>query len=225
MPSYSDRPLDDLGHDATSPAAIPRRGWKQILLRVKDEIAQDHVGVVAAGIAFYGLIAIFPAIGALVAISGLILNPADLGQVMERIVTFLPPDAAAIIHDQLAKVVDGGTGTGVVAITGIGLALYGAMKGVMTLIEGLNIAYDEDEARSLPMLYMTGFGITLALIVGLILVIGLIVVLPAAAELLHLNTGVQTAIAWITWPILAGFVIIGLAVRGGPGIWTGLPLS
>lgn len=218
MPIPPDRPTDDLGHGADTPSEIPRNGWRQIFRRVRSEIAEDHVGVVAAGIAFYGLVAIFPAIAALVAISGLILDPADLGSTMERIFTFLPPDAAAIIRDQLVKVTDGGTGTGLVAVSGLGIAVYGAMKGVMTLIEGLNIAYDEDETRSLPMLYLTGFALTLALMVGLIVAIGLIVVLPLAADLLHVGGRVQAAISWIAWPILAGFAVLGLAVvyRFGP---------
>ncbi|MCJ1902427.1 MULTISPECIES: YihY/virulence factor BrkB family protein [Paracoccus] len=218
MPTDGARLADDLGHAAETPARIPLPGWRQIFRRVRAEIAQDHVGVVAAGIAFYGLIAIFPAIAALVAISGLVLDPADLGSTMERIFTLLPPDAAGIIRDQLVKVTDGGTQTGLVAISGLAVAIYGATKGVMTLIEGLNIAYDEDETRGLLRLYLTGFALTLGLVVGLTVAIGLIVLLPLAAGLLHLGDGVQAAISWIAWPILAGSGVLGLAViyRFGP---------
>ncbi|WP_082724797.1 YihY/virulence factor BrkB family protein [Paracoccus aminovorans] len=209
---------DDLGHGAETPTRIPLSGWKQILRRVRAQIVEDHVGVVAAGIAFYGLIAVFPAIAALVAISGLVLDPADLGSSMERIFTMLPPDAAGIIRDQLLKVTDSGTGTGLVAASGLAIALYGATRGVMTLIEGLNIAYDEEETRGYLRLYLTGFALTLGLVVGLILAIGLIVVLPLAAGLLRLGDGMQAAISWITWPILAGFAVLGLSVvyRFGP---------
>jgi len=126
--------------------------------------------------------------------------------------------AAVIIRDQIVKVTENGIGTGLVAISGLAIALYGAMKGVMTLIEGLNIAYDEEEKRSLPILYLTGFALTLGLVVGLILALGVIVMLPLAADYLRLGTGMQLAISWITWPILAGFAVLGLAViyRFGP---------
>ncbi|WP_230383029.1 YihY/virulence factor BrkB family protein [Paracoccus shanxieyensis] len=207
-----------MGHQAGSPAQIPAKGWVQILWRVQSEITRDHIGVVAAGIAFYGLIAIFPAIAAIVGISGLILDPADLDATTDTIVAVLPPDAAAIIRDQMVKVTSSETGTGLVAASGLLLAIYGAMKGVMTLIEGLNIAYDEEETRGYLRLYLTGFAITLALVVGFILAIGLIVVLPALVELLHLGPRFAAMVCWINWPILAVFMMMGLAMlyRFGP---------
>lgn len=211
-------PQQELGHDAGSPAQIPPKGWQQILLRVWSEISRDHIGVVAAGIAFYGLMAIFPAIAAIVGISGLILDPADLGATMETIVTFLPPDAAAIINEQMVKVASGDTATGLAAASGLMLAIYGAMKGVMTLIEGLNIAYDEKETRGFIRLYLTAFAMTLALVTGFSLAIGLIVILPALTDFLALDPRFAAMVRWFSWPILAAFIMLALAVvyRFGP---------
>src|SRR5690606_40822593 len=66
------------GRHAARPRDIPAKGWRQIALRVKDELSKDNISIVAAGIAFHGLLAIFPAIAALVSIYGLIADPADI---------------------------------------------------------------------------------------------------------------------------------------------------
>lgn len=75
MPKYG---TGTRGEYADRPSDIPRRGWKQVLLRVKDEISGDNLSIVSAGVAFYGLLAIFPAIAALVLIYGLFADPADV---------------------------------------------------------------------------------------------------------------------------------------------------
>ena len=66
------------GRDAIRPDEIPKAGWKDIALRVKDEIETDHVAVVSAGVAFFGLLAAFPAIAALMSIAGLVLDPSTI---------------------------------------------------------------------------------------------------------------------------------------------------
>ncbi|WP_370632860.1 hypothetical protein [Hasllibacter sp. MH4015] len=63
------------GREAETPTEIPAKGWKDIAFRVKDEIAADHVGLISAGVAFYALMAIFPAITALMALAGLVFEP------------------------------------------------------------------------------------------------------------------------------------------------------
>lgn len=190
----------------------------QILKRVKDEIAKDHVGIIAAGIAFYALLSIFPAIAALVAIAGLFLDRADINDTMAVVSGILPSEAANIIHEQLVKVSEGTLGASLVAIFGLGFAIYGATKGIIALIEGLNIAYDEEETRGLVSLYVTGFAMTVALVIGLTLAMGLIIILPTAVGILGVGSRAETIIALMTWPVLAVFVVVGLAVlyRFGP---------
>ncbi|MCF7701882.1 YihY family inner membrane protein [Loktanella sp. M215] len=207
------------GQAATNPAEIPTAGWWDILKRVKSEVSDDHVSVVSAGVAFFGLLAVFPAVAALVAIVGFVLDPSDIADQLGKIVSLLPENAAAIIQDQIVQVTGGGeTATGFAAIIGFLLALYGATKGMMTLMEGMNIAYDETETRGFVRLYATGVALTLFLIFGLLLAFGVILVLPAVVGLFGLPDGFETAISWLQWPLLAVLTMFGLAIvyRFGP---------
>ena len=207
------------GRSAETPSRIPAAGWKQILWRVKDEISGDHISVVSAGIAFYALLSIFPAIAALVSIAGLILDPADIAGQLETVVGMLPPEAASILQDQVTKVAGGSqSGTGFVALFGLAVALYGAMKGVLTLIEGLNIAYDEDETRGMVRLYLTALAITTCAILGTAAGIALMVLLPSLVALANLPPALETAFSLLRWPLMAALAMLALAAlyRFGP---------
>ncbi|MDS9470039.1 YihY/virulence factor BrkB family protein [Paracoccus sp. MBLB3053] len=207
------------GLRAGSPRDIPPPGWKQILLRVRREIAKDHVSVVSAGVAFYGLIALFPAIAALIGLSGFFLDPSDLAGELARLSASLPPDAASIIENQVVAVTGGsGTGSGLVAVSGLALAIYGAMKGVLTLIEGLNIAYDEEEKRGIFRLYLTALALTLAILLGFLATLALAIVLPSIVHLLPLASQFEWAVPAISWIVLGLSSMLGLALiyRFGP---------
>ncbi|MGK7653108.1 YihY/virulence factor BrkB family protein [Roseovarius sp. B08] len=206
-------------HPADHPARIPRRGWWDIVLRVKSGIVDDHMSVVSAGVAFFGLLAIFPAAVALISIAGVLLDPSDVATQLKEIVAILPQNAAEIIRDQVLKVTGGDeSATSLAAIIGLLLALYGATKGMMTLMEGMNIAYTEEETRGFVALYATGVALTLFIIAGLLVSLGAMIVLPNVIGFLGLPDGLETAILWLQWPILAVFAILGLAVlyRFGP---------
>ncbi len=209
----------DRGREASRPQEIPKPGWKDILLRTKDEMTADHVSVVAAGVAFFGLLAIFPSIVALISIAGLVLDPAAIEAQLESVAGALPQDAAAILREQARSVASGAGGTaGVASIVGILLALYSASKGMKTLMEGMNIAYDEDESRGFIVLNLTALALTLFLIFGLLVALGATVVAPALLGSLGLSETARTAVTWGRWPVLALLTILGLAVanRYGP---------
>lgn len=200
------------GANASAPSRISASGWKEILLRVKTEISRDHISVVAAGVAFYALLSIFPAIAALISIAGLILDPAQIAAQLETVMAMLPESAAGILQEQVTKVAgDDGSGTGIVAFVGIAIALYGAMKGVMTLMEGLNIAYDEEEERGTIKLYLTALAITLCMILGLIAGLALVIILPSLVALGHLPPALETAVNLLKWPLMAVLAMLGLA--------------
>src|SRR5919112_3474293 len=78
------------GRDARKPTHIPARGWKDILYRLKDEIADDRVGTVAAGTTFFLLLALFPALGALVSLYGLVADPATINQHVNDLRGYVP---------------------------------------------------------------------------------------------------------------------------------------
>ena len=209
------RPVDNdtTGTYAHSPLEIPVAGWKEILFRVKDNLAEDHVTVVSAGVAFFGLLAIFPAIAALISIAGVFLDPVVVATELDRMVAVLPENAAEIIQGQVTAVTKGDeAATGLAAILGIVLALYGAMKGVKTLMEGTNIAYDETESRGFIRLSVTAFLLTLALVVGLLLALTVIIFLPVMLDFVGWSAATEHAVTILKWPVLAGLTLLGLSV-------------
>ena len=207
------------GRGATSPTAIPSRGWKDIMLRVKDEISKDHVGLVAAGVAFYGLLAIFPAITAVMAITGLIYEPTELVGALEGVTALVPRDVATILLDQAEKVAGGEQGGLTLGlILGLGLALYSASAGVGSLMEGINLAYDEEETRGFVRLKLVTLALTLCMVVGVVLAAGLVIALPIALGFLAFSPAIETLIQWVAYVPLAAILVLGIAVlyRFGP---------
>lgn len=116
------------------------------LLRTKDEVADDHASVESAGVAFFGLLALFAAIATIILITGLIVDPIVVEQQVESFAASLPQNAAHILDNQARKVAAGAEATlGWAACASILFAIYGASKGIKTLMVGMNVAYDKDE--------------------------------------------------------------------------------
>ena len=209
----------DRGRDADRPREIPMKGWRDIALRVNSELSADHVSVVSAGVAFFGLLAIFPAIGALISTAGLVMEPSSIQSQLETVAAVLPENAAEILQQQARSVVSGSqSGLGLAALLGIVLSLYSASKGMRTLMEGMNIGYDEEEKRGFVKTYAVSIALTLLLVFGLLAALGLAVVVPAFLGRFGLPEDVVTLVGWGRWPLLAILAVGGLAVlyRYGP---------
>ena len=207
------------GRDAARPTQIPKAGWRDVALRVKDEIAADHVTVVAAGVAFFALLAVFPAIAALISIAALVLDPATIEAQLSTAASALPENAAAILQQQASSVASGaGGGVGLAAIAGILISIYSASKGTKTLMEGMNIAYDEDEDRGFVKLNLVALALTVLLVVGVLVALGSTVVVSALLGELGLSATARAVVEYGRWPVLALVVMAGLAVlyRYGP---------
>jgi membrane protein len=133
---------------ATSPWRMPLSAWKAVVWRAFKETSDDNVGLVAAGVAFYGFLAMVPLLGALVLSYGLVAEPATVVDIMQALMQVMPADAAKLIGEQLLNVVetsDGKKGLGL--LLALALALFGARNGAGAIITALNIAYEEKEKR------------------------------------------------------------------------------
>lgn len=204
---------------AEKPIDIPGRGWKAVLLRVLGEIGRDNVALVAAGVAFFGILALFPAITALMALAGLMLEPGDVTDQMQYLAELMPPQAAEIVMNQAIGVAgsrEGGLGLAFVA--GLALALYSASNGMGSLISGLNIAYDEREKRGFFRLKLATLALTLLLILGLVVGLAGVMALPPLLAFLGLPVWLETTLSVLRWMVLAVLTITGLAAiyRWGP---------
>jgi membrane protein len=207
------------GRGAETPKDIPKRGWRDILMRVKRQMAEDRLSIVAAGVAFYALLAVFPALIALVALYGLAFDPKQVSEQVAALSGMLPPQAADILLGQLQDLTATRSGAlGLGAIGGLVLALWSASAGVRTLMEALNVAYDEQESRGFVSYYGTAILLTLGAILGVIAAIAVVVALPVVVRFLGLGSLLEGVIAFARWPILAIAMMAGLAVvyRYGP---------
>jgi len=200
------------GRDARRPADIPARGWRDVLARTWREQSADNMSVLAAGVAYYMLFSLFPAMTALVSLYGLFNDPATVEAQIRSVAGILPEQASELVLQQLASVASapsGGLGAGL-AIS-VGVALWSASFAVQTMITALNIAYDETERRSMPRFYAVSLGLTLAAILFVPVALGLVAVLPAVLSAFRLGGTAETLATWLRWPVLAVLVMLALA--------------
>lgn len=219
--------VDDLGgtgaRDASvvaapAPGTIPRSGWREILLRTKREIAHDNVSLVAAGVAFYGLLAVFPGIAALVSIYGLVADPTTASQLFTAM-PGLPIEAREILVAQAEKVASAPASTlGLSLVGALLLTIYSASRAVSAIITALNISYGESETRGFVRLSLLSFALTAGILVFGVLALGFIVAVPAVIDALHLPTWLATILHLLPWPLLgvAAVGVLAMLYRLGP---------
>ncbi len=207
------------GRDAGSPEKIPPMGWLDISYRVWNAVQRDHIDLIAAGVAFYGLLAIFPTITAFTALSGLVVEPVEVSRQLEMIENFLPKEASQIILAQAADVAGSeNAGLGFAFVIGLGIALYSTSKGMASLMEGLNIAYDEVEKRGFIALKARTFVMTILLVFALVLGLVSALLLPVVFSYLALPDWLEKVLSSARWIILGFLTVTGLSFvyRFGP---------
>jgi membrane protein len=206
------------GRHAVTPSDMPARGWKDILLRVWKNIGEDRVILVAAGVTFYCLLAIFPAIAALVAIYGFFNDPASISSEVDKISGVVPGGALDVIRAQMNQVASQGPSKlGVAFVIGFLVSLWSANAGIKSIFDALNLVYDEPEKRGLIRLNLVSLAFTVAAILFILVAIGSIAALPAVTSSQLQGTAALIA-QIIRWPILFVVAAVGIALvyRYGP---------
>jgi membrane protein len=206
-------PQQNRGRSATSPHQIPMPGWKDILVRSWEEVSANNIFLVSGGVTYAVLLALFPALAALVSIYGLLLNPAQVEQQVAALSHILPQESTQMIGDELHKLVTAPSGSlSISAGVALLLALWSASRGMSGLITALDIAYDEKETRGFFKLNFIAIGLTVAMLIGGTVIIALVGVLPAAIQFIGLGNSAQWILLIVEWPILIAVVMMGLAV-------------
>jgi len=191
------------GGNAEHPSQIPARGWRQIAKRGWKEAKADNVPLLAAGVAFYAFLALFPLLIALVSIYGFFADAAAITEQLRTVTKTLPPDAQKLIIDQVATLTARGRSTiGVGALVAILISLFSASAGINNLMTAINIAYDEEEKRSAIKKRLISLALTVGAVVFLIIVLALIGVLPPLLR----NIFGTSALRWVLQ--IAGIVIL-----------------
>ncbi|GJD49761.1 hypothetical protein OPKNFCMD_2494 [Methylobacterium crusticola] len=208
----------DRGRQAETPSEIPAKGWWDIGKRVLQEFGNDRVLLVAAGVTFYAILALFPAIGALVSIYGLVADPGTINAQLANLRGVMPDGALDIIGDQVKRIASKGGGTlGFTAAFGILLSIWSANGGMKAIFDALNIVYDEKEKRNFFWLNLRSLTFTAGALLFVVLALVGIVVVPTVLNFLNLGS-MEWVIALLRWPILLLVVLGSLALlyRYGP---------
>ncbi len=220
-----------LEHGAPTPvtATAPRRGWvfwKRVLYRTYEEINDDRLLALAAGVVFYGLLAIFPAITALVSSYALFANASTINGHLALVSGLMPQSAYSIVDEQVTRIVARTTGDlGLAFFVGLALALWSANAGVKAIIDALNIVYGVKERRSFIRLNLVSLAFTVGALVVFLLALSTIVVLPVMLSYLPLY-GYRAAVStWMRWPGLLLLLKSGLALLYGLGPTGQSPLA
>jgi membrane protein len=204
---------------AATPSEIPWRGWRDIFIRVYRNVETNRVIIVAAGVSFYSLLAIFPAIAAMVAIYGLFADPAAISSHLDSASGLLPGGAIEVIRDQLTRTSSRGTGTlGFTFLGGLAFSLWSANAGIKSIFDALNLVYSEEEKRGFVILNLVSLTFTAAAIVFALTAIVLVIALPIVLDYIGLGEATDLTVRVGRWPLLFLGVAFALAVlyRYGP---------
>lgn len=207
------------GRLAASPWRIPWTGWKDIFWRVYEEIQGDRVMAVAAGVVFYSLLAVFPALTALVSSYGLFADTHTIGQHLAALASFMPESSFKLVEDQITRIAgDGGGKLTAGFLFGLAFALWSANAGMKAIFDALNVTYGEEERRGFIKLNAVTLAFTLGGIVALLLAVAAVVVFPLVLTYFGLGDLNPTLVSLLRWPVLLALVIFGLALlyRYGP---------
>ncbi|WP_373058418.1 YihY/virulence factor BrkB family protein [Zunongwangia sp. H14] len=195
------------------PTHIKFPGWKKIILRVKDQIAEDNVSIVSAGVAFYAFLAVFPAIVALISLYGLAVDPQQIQGQLAQISGMMPQQAYEILQAQVENfLATPGEALGWSTAIGILFSLWSANKGTKSLFTGVDIAYGTEKPRGFIKENALTLLFTFGAVVLVLLSMAFIVVFPAFVDQLGLPSTVRTLIGWGRWLVLALVVIFFLAM-------------
>lgn len=209
----------DRGRNAETPMQIPARGWLDIVWRVKNRLTANRVSLVAAGVAFYGLLALFPAIGAVLAVGGLVIDPQTIVDQMVDFEGVVPDEVLSIVEGQATEVAGADNkGLGIAAIFGLVLSFWSASRGMANLVMGLNLVYGEEEKRGLLWLNLQVLMLTAMLVVGVLLGMVSIIVVPAILSIVEWPLFGEWLANAFRWIVMAVVTLGGLAViyRLGP---------
>ena len=206
-------------HVAGRPQELTREAWWEVALVIYADIGRDRLFLVAAGVAFYVLLSIFPAISALVSIYGLFSDAKVIVDQMSQLAFVLPPGAFDIIRGQ-AELIAGGApqNLSLLAVGSTLVALWSANAGMKSMFDAMNIIYAEHEKRSFLRLNVQSFLFTFGALAVVIATISMLVVLPLIFDLVRLQERFWQGFAILRWPglFLVTAVFLTLLDRYGP---------
>ncbi|MEL6841442.1 MAG: YihY/virulence factor BrkB family protein [Pseudomonadota bacterium] len=191
--------------------------WR-VLAAVWTSASEKHLGLIAAGVAFFGVFGIFPGIAAVIAIFGLVADPTVIGEQLVLMEDIIPPDAYRLLSSQINRLVSApNEALGWATFVSITLALWSCRAGVGALIGGLN-AIAGQRVRNGIWQMVVAFLLTVALVSLAIVAVTAVVILPIALAFIPVATSTAWILEGVRWLIALGVLMMGLSLlyRFGP---------
>ncbi|MGH3785900.1 MAG: YihY/virulence factor BrkB family protein [Pseudonocardiaceae bacterium] len=203
----------ELGSQADSPTQIPMAGWRQILVRAYRASQKDNISLLAAGVAFFGFLALIPALIALVTLVGLVADPVQITQQVESFTAGLPQASRQLISEQLNAITQSSGGALTVGlVVSLLAALWSASSGTSSLITAVNAVYEEKETRGFVKLRGVALLLTLGTVVFLVITLALIAVVPVILNVVPLGPLGSLLAQVLRWGLLLALIVVGLGV-------------
>ena len=218
--AVSGSPAEKLaGRGAPGPGEIPPAGWWHVIKRAAAGFNDDRVMTEAAGVTFYVLLALFPAVASFISLYGLFADPAQLVGQLQNLGGIVPDGGLQIIKDQVVSLTSSSNkALGFGAIIGIGTSLWSANAGMKSLFGALNVVYHEKEERSFVRFTLIAFAFTLGAIGFIIAALLAVVVIPVILNFIGLSSVTAILLKVARWPVMLAVLALGLALiyRFGP---------
>ncbi|WP_018858762.1 YhjD/YihY/BrkB family envelope integrity protein [Rhizobium sp. 42MFCr.1] len=211
--------LEQRGRGAAVPEQIPKKGLKDVFWRVVEKVSAHRIMLIAAGVSFYLLLSIFPAVGAVVSLYGIVADPVTISDHLRELSWLLPPGAFDIIADQIKAIVERGSSTlGIAFLLGLAVALWTTHNGTLAIFDAMNVAYEENEKRSLVRLNLIALCFTLCAMLSAVLVIFLMAVMPLLLAFIWIDSFQEQMVLVVRWPVLIVIVLVASTAiyRFGP---------
>ena len=201
------------GREAKHPHHIPVAGWKDVLWRSYQGVNEKNLFLVAGGVTYYVLLALFPALIALVSLYGLVSSPAQVEQQVNAMSGLLPGSAQQLIGAEMHQIASASGGAlSFGAVIGVLFALWTASRGMSGLMSALDIAYGQLDRRSFVWFNVIALVLTFGLLVTGVVTIALVAVLPALVTATHTGSFFKWVVLIVQWPVLIVFLMTVIAV-------------
>jgi membrane protein len=205
----------------SSPTRLPSswQEWKSIALEIYQAMSADRLLAVAAGIVFFGLLALFPAITAFVSFYGLFADASTINDHLALAAGIMPAGAYAIVQEQVERILaKGDTQLGFAFLFGTTLAVWSANAGMKAMLDALNVIYGVPETRGFFRLNATSLALTLGAIALLLVAVAAVVVFPLVMTTFGVDGWTDSVVPLLRWPALLIGVLLALSVlyRFGP---------
>jgi len=221
-------PRRQVGWNANGPAEMPFSGWMTILSRFVREVARSRILMIAAGVAFYALLAVVPGLSILISVYGLVADPAGFAGTFATITDIIPEAAARILADEAARLA--GTPRTTLSLSlviSLALAGWSANSATKGLFDAFNVIHHVEERRSFLHLTAVSLATTLSVVVFFVTTIIVIGALPLLVNLVPIPIAIEKTALVVRWPILwfsatIAFMLvywIGHARRPGNPLW------